>query len=128
MGKDGCRETLRSILFGFEGTIPYIILDSSMVEHSAVNRVVVGSSPTRGAKRPVNIKACGFFRTQKFFERNKKNQRSACENRHKIVNRKCGAEKGNSYGMQANERFALGIVFFYCWKAAEGGKLNDECR
>ena len=24
-------------------------LDSSMVEHSAVNRVVVGSSPTRGA-------------------------------------------------------------------------------
>ena len=24
-----------------------------MVEHSAVNRVVVGSSPTRGAKRPV---------------------------------------------------------------------------
>ena len=29
-----------------------IILDSSMVEHSAVNRVVVGSSPTRGAKEP----------------------------------------------------------------------------
>lgn len=27
-----------------------MILDSSMVEHSAVNRVVVGSSPTRGAK------------------------------------------------------------------------------
>ena len=26
-----------------------IILDSSMVEHSAVNRAVVGSSPTRGA-------------------------------------------------------------------------------
>ena len=26
----------------------YIFLDSSMVEHSAVNRVVVGSSPTRG--------------------------------------------------------------------------------
>ena len=26
-----------------------IFLDSSMVEHSAVNRVVVGSSPTRGA-------------------------------------------------------------------------------
>ena len=26
-----------------------IILDSSMVEHSAVNRRVVGSSPTRGA-------------------------------------------------------------------------------
>ncbi len=25
-------------------------LDSSMVEHSAVNRVVVGSSPTRGAE------------------------------------------------------------------------------
>ena len=28
-----------------------MILDSSMVEHSAVNRVVVGSSPTRGVKR-----------------------------------------------------------------------------
>ena len=34
-------------MFGFEGT-ERIILDSSMVEHSAVNRVVVGSSPTRG--------------------------------------------------------------------------------
>ena len=31
-----------------------IFLDSSMVEHSAVNRVVVGSSPTRGAKRGTN--------------------------------------------------------------------------
>ncbi len=30
-----------------------LFLDSSMVEHSAVNRVVVGSSPTRGATRPV---------------------------------------------------------------------------
>ena len=28
-----------------------IILDSSMVEHSAVNRRVVGSSPTRGVLR-----------------------------------------------------------------------------
>ena len=33
-----------------------IILDSSMVEHS----VVVGSSPTRGAK-PVNVMFTGFF-------------------------------------------------------------------
>ena len=30
--------------------VAFIILDSSMVEHSAVNRVVVGSSPTRGVK------------------------------------------------------------------------------
>ena len=29
-----------------------IILDSSMAEHSAVNRRVVGSSPTRGARTP----------------------------------------------------------------------------
>ena len=29
--------------------VTHIFLDSSMVEHSAVNRVVVGSSPTRGA-------------------------------------------------------------------------------
>ena len=27
-----------------------VFLDSSMVEHSAVNRRVVGSSPTRGVK------------------------------------------------------------------------------
>ena len=32
-----------------------------MVEHSAVNRVVVGSSPTRGAINPVNIAFTGFF-------------------------------------------------------------------
>ena len=28
-----------------------IVLDSSMVEHAAVNRGVVGASPTRGAKK-----------------------------------------------------------------------------
>ena len=28
-----------------------MFLDSSMVEHSAVNRVVVGSSPTRGVEK-----------------------------------------------------------------------------
>ncbi len=47
-------------MFGFEGTEKRrkepvgrrvrIFLDSSMVEHTAVNRGVVGSSPTRGAK------------------------------------------------------------------------------
>ena len=31
-----------------------LFLDSSMVEHSAVNRVVVGSSPTRGAGHDTN--------------------------------------------------------------------------
>ena len=42
--------------------MPEIILDSSMVEHSAVNRVVVGSSPTRGVlKSPVSIGACRTF-------------------------------------------------------------------
>ena len=45
-------------VFGFEGITfvrsvreRRIILDSSMVEHSAVNRVVVGSSPTRGGRK-----------------------------------------------------------------------------
>ena len=46
-----------------------VIPDSSMVEHSAVNRVVVGSSPTRGvklavravARKSVNINVCGLF-------------------------------------------------------------------
>ena len=38
-----------------------MILDSSMVEHAAVNRGVVGSSPTRGGKeKPVNIIVYGF--------------------------------------------------------------------
>ena len=32
---------------------PILFLDSSAVEHSAVNRRVVGSKPTRGALRPV---------------------------------------------------------------------------
>ena len=41
------------ILSGFEGTSP-LFLDSSMVEHSAVNRGVVGSSPTRGAGNEVS--------------------------------------------------------------------------
>ena len=34
-------------------------LDSSMVEHSAVNRVVVGSSPTRGVFHRRNRKGSG---------------------------------------------------------------------
>ena len=39
-----------------------MILDSSMVEHAAVNRGVVGSSPTRGGKgNPVNVYAYGIF-------------------------------------------------------------------
>ena len=37
------------ILYEVLRLLPPIFLDSSMVEHSAVNRVVVGSSPTRGA-------------------------------------------------------------------------------
>ena len=36
-------------VFGFEGTCE-VILDSSAVEHSAVNRRVVGSNPTRGVE------------------------------------------------------------------------------
>ena len=40
-----------------------IILDSSMVEHSAVNRGVVGSSPTRGAKNKWHALAHEFFIT-----------------------------------------------------------------
>ncbi len=33
-----------------------------MVEHAAVNRGVVGSSPTRGGKgKPVDINVYGFF-------------------------------------------------------------------
>ena len=40
-------------MFGFEGMTfkEEMILDSSMVERTAVNRDVVGSSPTRGARK-----------------------------------------------------------------------------
>ncbi len=46
----------------------FTVAYQSEVEHSAVNRVVVGSSPTRGAQpaagaaagKPVNISICGF--------------------------------------------------------------------
>ncbi len=64
--KDIQDREIRIFVFGFEGMTSNenhfknesfmglrseaIFLDSSMVEHSAVNRVVVGSSPTRGAK------------------------------------------------------------------------------
>ena len=41
----------------------FVILDSSMVEHSAVNRRVVGSSPTRGVKRKPAINKLPFLIT-----------------------------------------------------------------
>ena len=54
----------KSFVCGFEGmsdiSSEEMILDSSMVEHSAVNRRVVGSSPTRGVK-PVSVKVYRFF-------------------------------------------------------------------
>ena len=40
----------QSLLQKSEQRTHTIILDSSMVEHSAVNRVVAGSSPARGAR------------------------------------------------------------------------------
>ena len=43
------------LMCSFEGANPSTFLDRSMVEHSAVNRVVVGSSPTRGAVRIIMI-------------------------------------------------------------------------
>ena len=42
----------------------YIFLDSSMVEHSAVNRVVVGSSPTRGADKICEKSQVFFLRSE----------------------------------------------------------------
>ena len=54
-------------MFGFEGANLHkkkVILDSSMVEHSAVNRVVAGSSPARGA-RAKEEKRSGSSKAQK---------------------------------------------------------------
>ena len=45
--EDTCLET------GRENRSTPIFLDSSMAEHPAVNRRVVGSSPTRGAKTKI---------------------------------------------------------------------------
>ena len=42
-------------LIFFDRGINLIILDSSMVEHSAVNRVVAGSSPARGADHSIAV-------------------------------------------------------------------------
>ena len=39
----------------------FVILDSSMVEHSAVNRRVVGSSPTRGVSTQYVRTTCIFI-------------------------------------------------------------------
>lgn len=44
--------------------LDHIFLDSSMVEHTAVNRGVVGSSPTRG----VNNSIGNFSRTKSNFD------------------------------------------------------------
>ena len=72
------KEIIPSV-FGFEGTILSIILDSSMVQHSAVNRVVVGSSPTRGVKcqgmacreNPQTLMFTDFFVDKNILERDK---------------------------------------------------------
>ena len=48
-----------------------MVLDSSMVEHSAVNRRVVGSSPTRGVKHQMSairrgaVMRCFFFKKKR---------------------------------------------------------------
>ena len=49
-------------MYSFEGVCLYIILDSSMVEHTAVNRGVVGSSPTRGVTKEV-----AYFKQTSFY-------------------------------------------------------------
>ena len=54
----------QSFVCGFEGMsniFKKMILDSSMVEHSAVNRRVVGSSPTRGVDRQIERFAVFFI-------------------------------------------------------------------
>ena len=54
----------QSLLQKSEQRTHTIILDSSMVEHSAVNRVVAGSSPARGA-RAKEEKRSGSSKAQK---------------------------------------------------------------
>ena len=58
------------VLAGFRLVGCVIFLDSSMVEHAAVNRGVVGSSPTRGVSKTVDSKGLKEQdpRINKFFE------------------------------------------------------------
>ena len=72
-------------MFGFEGindlcytfiSHKETFLDSSMVEHSAVNRVVVGSSPTRGAETPDEISSGGHNPRKILIFREKEKSRS----------------------------------------------------
>ena len=52
-----------------------IVLDSSMVEHAAVNRGVVGSSPTRGVKKNlVNTGVCKVFCYESSHTKNDENK------------------------------------------------------
>ena len=58
-----CASTLRINPYECALTkVTRIFLDSSMVEHSAVNRVVVGSSPTRGAKEQRSCSSIGIWK------------------------------------------------------------------
>ena len=54
---------------GFEGTVYHCIYSSlaQSVEHAAVNRSVVGSSPTGGALNSVNIIVYGVFLYMYFY-------------------------------------------------------------
>ena len=50
--EEKCLSDGKCVVLKVQKMYSLIFLDSSMVEHSAVNRRVVGSSPTRGVEAP----------------------------------------------------------------------------
>ena len=51
----------------YQNSMILLFLDSSMVEHSAVNRVVAGSSPARGAENRTDMYLSGFYFMERLF-------------------------------------------------------------
>ena len=65
----GKKKVFEFCICGFEGTVYHCIYSSlaQSVEHAAVNRSVVGSSPTGGALNSVNIIVYGVFLYMYFY-------------------------------------------------------------
>ena len=65
----GKKKVFEFCICGFEGAVYHCIYSSlaQSVEHAAVNRSVVGSSPTGGALNSVNIIVYGVFLYMYFY-------------------------------------------------------------
>ena len=85
-----------------------------LVEHAAVNRGVVGSSPTRGVdKRPVNVYVCGFFMLR---EETKRNQyKYIQQSRPYLTFHVSGSSRDREGSGAAGNRVSIGSVLSYIY-------------